>query len=659
MLKLKLLDDIINFLDNNYIIIILLQICTLNIVLAIILHNKPWIPFDDTKLLKSFGANGSLLESSNFGIMIASFALVPDLIFDIFHLFGGKKVQLSRAALLKSQKDSKRLYDKPRSWMQFINTDRRMGTIIVKSLIMVGLGLPAFLIIIYLHNDSRQCEIYCATTYIQNSFFAGSILIAYSYAINQPKYFGACLVILLGFFGISNLLYTLRDFYFPLGGHKNSTLEIAATIFNITSYITIFAALYQILSFLYSRIVGLYAPFSHARKFELVFLIGLVIKSSADAFYHVDEDRNEIPEHMVIINLIALYYLLITSNLYVHEQFDNLEASNDSLQVLSDELSVEKSLLESFLSSMVPRKVVEKITSGQILEPEYLKYVCVFYAEAHGINEYADSMEPMHVLSLMNRLFSVMDECVDCFSTLTKIQTSGNKYIVVAGLNTISQAFTDDGESDDSRRDLLADIVEFSLLVSEAARLVPMNASGNVSLRIGLHSGDIAAGLTGQSAPRFSLFGNTFSIVSTLESTCEANKIQVSKEFASDLQSYSLFDIKLSSLYRLEQRQGVIETPSKKVLQTFWLKKSENINLKSRFNDEFEKIYDIIKDSGMGKSFDFYHARVDLEEKRWKSYVANEGDTTWKSYVANEGDTTVSDNYDDSTISHNLDGSNC
>lgn len=55
----------------------------------------------------------------------------------------------------------------------------------------------------------------------------------------------------------------------------------------------------------------------------------------------------------------------------------------------------------------------------------------------------------------------------------------------------------------------------------------------------------------------------------------------------------------------------------------------------------------------MGKSFDFYHARVDLEEKRWKSYVANEGDTY------KQVSTTVSDNYDDSTISHNLDGSNC
>ena len=132
-----------------------------------------------------------------------------------------------------------------------------------------------------------------------------------------------------------------------------------------------------------------------------------------------------------------------------------------------------------------------------------MKYACIFYAEVDGIDEYTASVEPMETFFLINRLFSVMDSCVDCFGTLTKVQSSENKYMVVAGLN-YSQACSDDGEADDSRRDLLADIVEFSLLVSQAAQFVPMGGSNkNISLRIGLHSGDIAAGLTGKLTPRF------------------------------------------------------------------------------------------------------------------------------------------------------------
>lgn len=592
----KILLDIFYFIDKYYLFFVLFNLFIICLLLLIILIVFPYIPFDGTPLLKIFGG-GNLLESTYFGVLVTSISLIPDLIFDIYRFYRGKQIKLSRIVLRNTANNTNKKWN---HIIRFLRDDD-FHKIVVKILLILGQGLPALLLILFLKHDRLQCVVYCATTYMQNVFWACNLLILYVLSLKERerKYFGVAIVILLFFYELSSFLYTLQDFYFPKG--TNLTLDTIAIISSISQYIVVFYALYQTVKNFLNKILGYHVPFSNERKFELILISIIIIKQVADSFYNVKDDRHEDQQHMIIINLMGLYYLIIIYSIYTHDKLDNLESDNDTLRVLSEQLLREKSAYEKFVFNMVPPKIATKISEGIPVMPEHFKYVCIFNAQIHGIEEYIASSSPMKAFSLSNQIFSVMDKCVNCFSTLCKVQLQSNAYVVVSGLNCNTAPFTDDSEYDDSRGDLMADIVEFALLVNEATQLLEMDGlNKNVSLRIGLHCGEVVSGLIGTSTPRYSLIGNTVNTANYLQESCNKNKIQVSEDFVKNLQSYSTYDMNLSSLYTLQKREhNVEEAALLNSMETYWLEKSSNVKLNEKFKNIFNKT------SGASKSTSF------------------------------------------------------
>jgi class 3 adenylate cyclase len=184
-----------------------------------------------------------------------------------------------------------------------------------------------------------------------------------------------------------------------------------------------------------------------------------------------------------------------------------------------------------------------------------------------------------------------MDTCLQQFPTLYKIETRGDAYVVVGGLDIGMD--TDDSYSNE----MLSDFVMFSFLVQDIVRLVPMDRvlGTMVQLRCGISTGGLVSGVTGKITPKFCIFGDAVNIAIRLEKLATTDFLHVSNSFAEYLDKYSLLS-ELSSMYTLEKRSSRkddLDTTE----DTYWLKKGSMLDLKTRYSHCYKKVSDIASSS--------------------------------------------------------------
>lgn len=88
--------------------------------------------------------------------------------------------------------------------------------------------------------------------------------------------------------------------------------------------------------------------------------------------------------------------------------------------------------------------------------------------------------------------------------------------------------------------------------------------TGDLNVRIGLHSGPVTAGVLRGERARFQLFGDTMNTAARMESTGERGRIQVSEETADLL-------VQAGKKHWLMQRADTVYAKGKGALKTFWL----------------------------------------------------------------------------------------
>ncbi|ELU04866.1 hypothetical protein CAPTEDRAFT_138354, partial [Capitella teleta] len=217
----------------------------------------------------------------------------------------------------------------------------------------------------------------------------------------------------------------------------------------------------------------------------------------------------------------------------------------------TSELIEEKKKTDTLLYRMLPQTVAEKLKSGKSLEAELYENVTIYFSDIVGFTALSSESSPMEVVQLLNDLYTMFDSIIAKYDVY-KVETIGDAYMVTSGL-PVRNGERHAKEVACMALDLLRAISEFKVRNRPEYRM---------KLRIGLHTGPCAAGVVGQTMPRYCLFGDTVNTASRMETTGEALKIHMSQQAKEALAIFPEF---------IMVCRGEIWVKGKGDITTYWL----------------------------------------------------------------------------------------
>jgi adenylate cyclase len=218
----------------------------------------------------------------------------------------------------------------------------------------------------------------------------------------------------------------------------------------------------------------------------------------------------------------------------------------DREREMVEALRAEKERSEQLLLNILPRKIVARLDSGETLIADHLLNVTVLFSDLVGFTKLSSRLSAAELVRLMNQLFSEFDRLALDLG-VEKIKTIGDAYMLVGGLP----------EPREDHADAVADMALSMIGVVER-----MNRELTIPLqiRIGIHSGDVVAGVIGTHKFAYDIWGDTVNIASRMESHSLPNRIQVSAA------TYR----HLHERFRLEPH-GSVDVKGKGPMETYFL----------------------------------------------------------------------------------------
>jgi len=238
---------------------------------------------------------------------------------------------------------------------------------------------------------------------------------------------------------------------------------------------------------------------------------------------------------IVVINVILINIVLFT---YALVQLHRAE----------EQVAAERDRADRLLLAILPPPIASKLKErpDEIIADKH-GMVTVFFADIVGFTSAAREAPPEELVAWLDTLFRAVDDLATAHK-VEKIKTIGDAYMAVSGLRVAPEVGA-------------ARMARFALAFRAFARAYPgLGGASTLTVRVGLHTGPVVAGVIGGTRFDYDLWGDAVNTASRMESTGAPDQIQITAATARFL--HDTFDI---------VPRGSVTAKGLGVVETFWL----------------------------------------------------------------------------------------
>jgi class 3 adenylate cyclase len=210
----------------------------------------------------------------------------------------------------------------------------------------------------------------------------------------------------------------------------------------------------------------------------------------------------------------------------VNQMTDKLK----SQRIAIDDMTQEN---QHLLETILPTAVIQRFRQGTNNIADKATNVSILVAEVVGFNRLSMDLPAEVSVGYLNDLFSAFDQATEG-QGVERIKTSGTEYLAVSGLML-------------PRIDHTKCVVEYAFTLHQLVQQFNQMHQTSLSLRIGINSGPVVAGIVGKIRFSYNLWGVTVVQSRVITSNASPNEIWIGKQACE----------RLEGLYQLENRPDI------------------------------------------------------------------------------------------------------
>ncbi|MBU0764043.1 MAG: PAS domain-containing protein [Bacteroidetes bacterium] len=202
----------------------------------------------------------------------------------------------------------------------------------------------------------------------------------------------------------------------------------------------------------------------------------------------------------------------------VESDITKIKEAEEEIQRQKEEIETEKEKSDTLLLNILPDETARELKSKGFAVPRFYRLVSVMFSDIKGFTSSCEHLTPKQLVFELHTYFALFDEIVEQHF-VEKIKTIGDAYMCVGGVPIRNRTH--------SFNTVLA-----GLEIQRKVRLLNIAKQKKGTpvweLRLGIHSGEVVAGVVGKKKFAYDIWGDTVNIAARMEEAGEVNRVNIS-----------------------------------------------------------------------------------------------------------------------------------
>lgn len=209
-------------------------------------------------------------------------------------------------------------------------------------------------------------------------------------------------------------------------------------------------------------------------------------------------------------------------------QTEILEIQSNELEQKHKTLKEEQKKTDDLLQNILPYEIAEQLKNKGAVDAKTYRRVSVLFTDFKGFTKISEKLNPQEIVKELSVFFAKFDEIIGGHF-IEKIKTIGDAYMCVGGLPLRNKS---------NPIDTVLAGLEMQEYVAALNEEKKKKGEETWSLRLGIHTGKVVAGVIGKKKFAYDIWGDTVNTAARMESAGEVGKVNISGETYKYIQEY-------------------------------------------------------------------------------------------------------------------------